>query len=243
MVTDPDIKYCLFVTVYRDNESSATKRLKKLLYGMQEQGANLMSIKIGALEKDCVSTLLSETLSLPPKICQPLASLIKNKTGGIALWVMDLLKSLNEEGLLWFNFSARRWEYDARAIEQKEISEDVVEHISERMTRLPHGMLLGLKLSACLGSKFDVTTLQKSIPNGGDLDLNEFTRFAVENGYLRVISTGKYMWAHDQIQQAAYELIPEAKRESFHLLLGSRVFLRTTPDELDNDLFTIVGNM
>ena len=41
-----------------------------------------------------------------------------------------------------------------------------------------------------------------------------------------------------QIQQAAYELIPEAKRESFHLLLGSRIFLRTTPDELDKDLFT-----
>ena len=45
------------------------------------------------------------------------------------------------------------------------------------------------------------------------------------------------------LASVAYELIAEAKRESFHLLLGSRMFLRTTPEELDRDLFTIVGNM
>ena len=109
MVTDPDIKYCLFVGVYRDNQPSSTNRLKKLLYGMQEQGVSLMSIKIGPMEKDCINTLLSETLCLPPRLCHPLSTLVHNKTGGIALWVLDFLKSLNEEGLLWFNFSSRRW--------------------------------------------------------------------------------------------------------------------------------------
>ena len=64
-----------------------------------------------------------------------------------------------------------------------------------------------------------------------------------KEGYLREKSTGKYMWTHDQNQQAAYELIPEAKRKSFHLLLGSRMFLRSTSTELDETLFTVVGNM
>lgn len=201
MATDPDLKYCLFVCVYRDNESSATKRLKKLLHGMQELGVSLMSIKVGQLEMDCINALLSETLCLPPRICKPLATLIHNKTGGIALWVLDFLRSLNEEGLLWFNFSSRRWEYDARGIEEKEISEDVVEHMSERMTRLPHGMQSGLKLAACLGSKFDLACLTKGVPNN-EVEINEFVRFAVEGGYFREISEGKLMWAHDQIQQA-----------------------------------------
>ena len=112
-----------------------------------------MSIKIGPMEKDCINTLLSETLCLPPRLCHPLSTLVHNKTGGIALWVLDFLKSLNEEGLLWFNFSSRRWwvprscfactyilahdvirfifrfcvirEYDSHGIELKEISEDV----------------------------------------------------------------------------------------------------------------------
>ena len=38
-------------------------------------------------------------------------------------------------------------------------------------------------------------------------------------------------------------MIPKSRRESFHLLLGSRIFLRTAPAELETDPFTIVGNM
>ncbi|KAL7554753.1 hypothetical protein ACHAWF_018292 [Thalassiosira exigua] len=242
MITDPDIRHCLFVVVYRDNESAPAQRLKELLHGMQEQGVSLISIKIGPIDKECVNSLVSEALCLPPSLSQPLSSIVHNKTGGIALFVTRFLKSLNEEGLLWFNLSSRRWEYDSHGIEQKEISEDVVVHMSERMTRLPHGMQSGLKLSACLGSIFDVGTLEKGISEN-EFDIDEFLRFAVEGGYLRVLSPGKFMWAHDQIQQAAYQLIPEEKRESFHLLLGSRMFLRSTLTRLDSDLFAIVGNM
>ena len=55
----------------------------------------------------------------------------------------------------------------------------VVEHMSERITRLPQGMQLGLKLSACLGSKFDAFTLERGTPENG-IDINEFLCFAVE---------------------------------------------------------------
>ena len=109
MVTDPDMRYILFVGVYRDNQLSSTQRMKKLLHAMQEQGVSLMSIKIGPIDKDCVNSLVSETLCLPPRLCQSLSTLIHNKTGGMALFVMNFLKSLNEEGLLWFNLSSRRW--------------------------------------------------------------------------------------------------------------------------------------
>lgn len=276
MVTDPDIKYILFVMVHRDIEESSTRRLKRLFYGMQEQGITLMSIKIGPIEKDCVNTLLSETLCLPPRLCLPLSTTIYNKTGGIvSLRVYPVSQQIlhltrephfsciytgficsafpevsqrRRSSVVQFKFSKmvsvslRRSgfhisitvylshlshssvrEFDTRAIELKEISQDVVVHMSERMTRLPHGIQSGLKLAACLGSKFDAHLLEKGVQDP-DVDIKEFLRFAVEGGYLRGnVSTGKYAWAHDQVQQAAYELIPESKRESFHLLLGSRM--------------------
>ena len=49
--------------------------------------------------------------------------------------------------------------------------------------------------------------------------------------------------AHDQIQRAAYELIPISKRESFHLLIGSRLLMKTSPTEMEHMLFFIVDNM
>ena len=46
-----------------------------------------------------------------------------------------------------------------------------------------------------------------------------------------------------QIHQAAYDLIPRQKRESFHLLLGSRLFISTSPAEMKRLIFFIVDNM
>ena len=204
---------------------------------------SLMSMRLGPIEKADVNRMLSEVMCLPPRLTQQLSTIIYNKTGGIALFVCRFLMSLNQEGLLWFNLNTRRWEYDPRGIEAKEISGDVVAHMAERMTRLPHAMQSGLKLAACLGSTFDAATLEKGTPEN-DIDITEFLRFAVEGGYLRLLSPNKYSWAHDQIHEAACALIPESKRQSFHLLLGSRIFLRTTPEELGgDDWFTIVGNM
>lgn len=45
------------------------------------------------------------------------------------------------------------------------------------------------------------------------------------------------------MQQAAYALIPVRKRDSFHLLLGSKIFMRSPANELTNIIFTIVWNM
>ena len=42
---------------------------------------------------------------------------------------------------------------------------------------------------------------------------------------------------------AAYALIPQQKHESFHLLVGSRLFLTTTSSEMDDMIFLIVDNM
>lgn len=41
----------------------------------------------------------------------------------------------------------------------------------------------------------------------------------------------------------ADELIPVTKRPAFHLLIGSRLFLKTPTAELDDSIFDIVGNM
>ena len=241
IVTDPETRHLLFLGNYRDNDTHFNNQLKKIMNFNQGQGVSLMSIKIGPIEKECVNMLVSEALCLPPKLCQPLSSVVHSKTGGVALFVKNFLKSLNEEGLLWFNLSSRRWEFDISLIRMKEISGDVVEHMSERMTRLPRPMQSGLMVVACLGSRFDTNILRKALPY--DVKFEKFITFAVEGGFLQTISSNGFMWAHDQVQQAAYELIPDSKKESFHLLLGSRMFLRTPPEDLDEVLFTIVGNM
>ena len=179
MITEPDIKYCLFLCTYRDDDKLPQHRLKRNLQTIQEQGVSVISIKIGVVAKDTVSTMLSETLCLPPSLCNPLSTIIHNRTGGIILFVMNFLRSLNEEGFLWFNLRSRRWVYDIAGIHQKEVSVDVVEHMSQRMTRLPRDMQFGLKLCSCLGASFDVNALKKG-GSASEFDVEEFLPFSVE---------------------------------------------------------------
>eukprot|EP00984_Skeletonema_dohrnii_P030217 scaffold21542_cov121-Skeletonema_dohrnii-CCMP3373.AAC.2 len=242
LMIDPDIHYFLFLGCYRENEVNESHMLSANLNDIREQGINFMTIKVGAIEKESVNALISDVLCLPPSLCRPLSTVVHQKTGGIIMFVRRLLISLNDEGLVWYSLSSHRWMFDLQKIEVKEMSEDVVKHMTEHMSRLPKKMQMGLKLCACLGPKFDTAIVEK-VQRGANIGDN-FLESCVDDGFLQIKGdSGFYTWAHDQVQQAAYELIPLQQREKFHLLIGSRLFLSTSSAEIDKFIFYIVDNM
>lgn len=100
---------------------------------------------------------------------------------------------------------------------------------------------MGLKFAACLGPRFDSTVLEKVAGNNG---FDDFFKSCTEFGFFQNDrGATEYVWAHDQIQQAAYDLITLPKRESFHLLVGTKLFLSTRPSEMEHTIFFIVDNM
>ena len=109
------------------------------------------------------------------------------------------------------------------------------------MKSLPKKIQMGLKFAACLGPKFDAKVLEKAEKCTGSED--SILKSCVESGFLQNAGADRYVWAHDEIQQAAYDLIPLPKRESFHLLVGSRLFMSTLPSEMDHVIFFVVENM
>ena len=167
--------------------------------------------------------------------------MVHQKTGGIILFVLRLLTSLNDEGLVWYSMSSHRWMFDLQKIELKEMSEDVVQHMTEHMSRLPRKTQMGLKLCSCLGPSFDAAVLEKA-RKGTDVG-DQFLESCVDDGFLQTKGNSSYTWAHDQVQQAAYELIPLEQREKFHLLIGSRLFLSTAPAEMEAIIFYVVDNI
>ena len=157
------------------------------------------------------------------------------------MFILRLLASLNEEGLIWYSINLRQWMFDLQKIERKEMSEDVVKHMTEHMSRLPVQVQLGLKLCACLGPTFEAMILEKARKNADIGD--DFLSSCVEDGYLLTEGGSSYKWSHDQVQQAAYELIPLQKREKIHLLIGSRLLLGLPSFEMDRFIFHVADNM
>ena len=190
-----------------------------------------------------VNALISEALCLPLSLAQPLSNVIHSKTSGIIMFLLRFLKSLNDEGLLWFSLSCRRWEFDLAKIRAKKICGDVVQHMTLSMKRLDPDTQMGLREAACLGSNFDTEILLRA-KKEDDFNMASFLEKCVEDGYIMEINDSrKYAWTHDQVHQAAYELIPIGQRESFHLLLGSRLLMKSSSSERGELLFYIVDNM
>lgn len=144
---------------------------------------------------------------MPPSLCQPLSTIIHNKTGGLILFATDLLRSLYEEGWISFNMNTHTWDYNVNDIRQRKIPADVVQHLSKRMTRLPNNIQSLLKISACLGFEFDEDLLQMAL-KGNKAAMIDLLPYAIESGFLqRIPSTRRIVWAHDQIHLAAYNLV------------------------------------
>lgn len=179
---------------------------------------------------------------MPPTTIKQLSSIVRNKTGGVILFVTNFLKSLHEERLIYFNLTTLRYEYNIDKIQSKEVSSDIICFLSERVKRLPRAIQAGLKVAACLGSAFDLSAFKKANKTSDDI-IDNFISTAVESGLIHESSPNQYKWSHDQLQEAAYSLIPMNKRETTHLLIGARIYLNSTPEEAENLIHDIVRNM
>jgi predicted ATPase len=241
IVLESKIRHCLYCMSYRNTKSE--QGIQQMLDGIQDQGAHIWNIKLGPMGKEAIDCLVSETLCMPPTIIEPLSTIIRNKTGGVILFAASLLKSLHEQGLIYFDLTSLRFVFDLEKIESQEVSGDIVNYLSERILRLPRHFQAGLKVAACLGSSFAMKSFEKANNLTKDTS-NEFFSMATENGFLRESAFNQYGWTHDQLQQAAYSLIPQDRRESTHLLVGSRIYLSTADsDDIYSMIHDIVRNM
>ena len=205
LITDPDLRYCLFLGSHRVNaeELGVTKMLDRV----SQAGVRLVSLKLSCIEKESVNSFISELLCIPPCLCQPLSAIVHSKTGGLILFCIDFLKSLHEEGMIRFNLNTGEWQYNVDDIRHRKIPSDVVQHLSERMTRLPRKTQSLLKIACLLGFEFDTELLQLAT-KGNKMAIVDLIPNAIEGGFLLEIPNKRRLkWAHGLIHLAAYKLV------------------------------------
>eukprot|EP00957_Ditylum_brightwellii_P072369 5500480-Ditylum_brightwellii.AAC.1 len=131
--------------------------------------------------------------------------------------------------------------------------DDVGLLMAEKIRQLPLGCQHAIKMLACVGSKCDELILRLFMREGDgsegpstkrrkhNIDGNDqllMLDFAVEEGLLKK-DDRSYIFAHDQIQHAAYSLIPENEQGRLHKHIGNLI-LKHIPDNRVNDVLFIV---
>jgi len=248
LLTDSQTHHLLVLGAYRSNEVDAAHPLTLTLETLKAAGVMPQILALGPLTAMHVGQLLSDTLHQPVAAIADLTALVMQKTTGNPFFMSQFLKTLCDRHLLTFDADQRRWRWEMERIHAVGFTDNVAALMVESLKRQPRTTQKLLQLAACIGAEFDLETLavvaekpsaqlltdlaiatQNSliIPTAGEESRWQFTR---------------YRFAHDQIQQAAYELISPEQRRVVHLQIGRLLWQETPPEQLSDRLFEITDH-
>jgi PAS domain S-box-containing protein len=241
LLTGSELPYVMLIGAYRDNEVDASHPLKQQLQTIEIGGGKVTEIALTPLEAAELGQLIADTLHCDQARAAPLAELVKGKTGGNPFFAIQFVSSLADEGMLVFDHGAKSWRWDLGRIHAKAYTDNVVDFMVGKLTRLPTETQHALQLLACLGNSANTITL--SIAFAEPIERCDAMLWPAVHQELVARLAGAYRFAHDRIQEAAYSLIPEAVRPQTHLGIGRRLATQLSIEQQDEALFDLVNQL
>jgi PAS domain S-box-containing protein len=241
LLTQADVQQLLVIGAYRDNEVDSAHPLMQRLDAIRKEGACVQEISLAPLAREDLERLIADTLSCELGHAAPLARLVHEKTGGNPFFAIQFISALAEEGLLRFDHDAAHWHWELDRLHAKGYTDNVVDLMVGRLTRLPVATQAALQQLACLGNVAKITMLSTVLEKPNE-DVRSDLWDAVRLELVEHLQ-GSYKFIHDRVQEAAYSLIPERSRAEAHLRIGRLLTAHTPAEQREEGIFEIVNQL
>ncbi|MEO1375104.1 MAG: AAA family ATPase [Cyanobacteria bacterium J06635_10] len=257
IVDDNQIKYLLIIGAYRDNEVDSKHPLNLVINNLKESEINCSEINLNSLTQENVNELIADTFKSSSIFCYTLNEIIYQKTQGNCFFTIQFLQSLYTDGLLSFDAFRRQWQWDVRQIQARDITDNVVELMTGKIAKLSELTQKSLQLAACIGNYFDLSTLAAlaetqpqqlllalfpALQEGLIIPLNSQYKLLIVQSNINTNEI-KLKFLHDRVQQAAYSLIPDHKKQANHYQIGCLLLAKFEAEKLEEEIFNIVNQL
>jgi predicted ATPase/serine phosphatase RsbU (regulator of sigma subunit) len=231
-------QYLFLIGAYRDNEVDATH---PLMLTLSKISVDIKTLTIAPLSLPHINQLIADALGNTLEESRELAELVQRKTGGNPFFMGEFLKTLYIEELLNFDFQQGKWQWDLAQIKARNITDNVVELMTDKVHKLSEKTQQVLKLAACIGNQFEIETL--AIVSEKDAQETKADLWeALADGFIFPLEKA-YKFAHDRVQQAVYSLIPKEEKQVVHWQIGQLLLKNTPPEHREQRVFVIVDQL
>jgi predicted ATPase len=240
LVSDQESSGILFLAAFRDETPSPS--LIKHFELLENTSVHLHRIELSGLSVQTVRQMLTDVLKMPSSDqIQSLSDTLHSISRGNPLFLLELLRATQEDGLIGFDETTNHWQIDHHLIQVTlEQNGSVIDLLQSRMQNLPVSILEVLKTASCLGSQLDEFILSLLLP---DASVEDAISVGVAS-FLIKLEADRCMFTHDHVQKAAYNLIPEQDRPAFHFKLGRRLLRKLeSMNRLDDFIFVVVDQL
>jgi histidine kinase len=260
LMTYPKAMSFWLIGAYRNYELDAPHPLTIWLNELKAIEVPITHIQLENLQSEQVKQLIGESLN--NEFIQDiggLSDLIYSKTLGNPFFTNELLKNIYEAGLLKFDFTQKKWLWDIEAIQKEQISANVVELMTQKITKFSPNIQSVLMMASCIGNRFDLKTLMtvyedqegiifyllwEAIIAGLLLPLDEHYKLYQSKNEIdaEIIKRIKiiFQFTHDRVQQAAYSLVDTETRQQTHLKIARLFYENLASDAIEENIFNLV---
>lgn len=196
-------------------------------------------LDIGPLDRQAVSDLVGDTFTHLENDTIVIDKII-DKTKGNPFYIKQLLHHFYDQKCIQYHPLEGKWRVDLTCFNRENVADNVADFLADQLKELSKTLLNILKTAACIGNVFKLQTLENILDCSVESLLANLM-LLVDEGYVLALGLERYAFSHDQIQQAAYDLMDAKERGGQHLELAK--LLSNSDDQLnDEEIFDIAGH-
>jgi len=238
LLESPDTRNLLLLGAYRSNEVSESHPVALTIPRWEQAGVPVERIELEPLTTGALRAWLADLTHAPHDSVAELAVLVEEQTGANPFFVRAFLKELHLRDLLTFDAEAGHWRWDLDDLRSRGFTDNVIEHMVARITRMEAFAQRALSVGAAMGAEFELGELADALELPV-ADVAPALWQAAEAGLVVPLGDARgvsgvvdacaagvavpFRFMHDRVQEAAYALIDGDKRPSLHLDLATRL--------------------
>ncbi|MEZ4843604.1 MAG: serine/threonine-protein kinase PknK [Bacteroidia bacterium] len=247
IIIDDSVKHLFIILSYRNNETPSEHPL--MVWRRELKEKDFKDINLTGLTERDVQNLLSDTLFSKNEEVANLAKVVYKKTDGNPYYINEFLKSLNVNDLIFWNESNNKWQWDEQKISETSVTENVVQFLARKLQLFPTETLKVMQYASCIGNKFNVSLLCKSLNQTAE-EVSGILTYLQEENYIIPLhhdrnnpETAECRYAHDRFQQAVYSLIEESEKSKIHYQIGEILLSERKGGNAGIEVFELVGHL